>query len=713
MTVMKTSKSKLVMGRGASASCLLNKLHPSKLVRESKINYTAQDRISNLCVVKKEMRIVNRRQQEVIVCRHDDWPNQEIYAVKMWMKVEVQGSSCGFFNEDRDEANEEEAPCNEEDDERSEMPHTLQCLMQKDTLREDDPDLLNVIEDGTVEVDMDTAPAPENIPGGKGTNGDVEMNAVGWSDLPIENICDRRAGMRVNCNAKLALPGNNLNPGKVGLFEKLFPQVWVKTVLIPKTNMLLTKHEEGIVANNLDYGEFLQFVGILLVISSSSTGHTRRDYWATKPHGQRQAPFKFNKYMSRNRFEAIQRNLQFTDEKKPTYKDPFWEVRQMIDAWNSNMEIIFIPSFISCLDESMSKWLNQFTCPGFMVVPRKPWPFGNEWHSICCGKSGVMYAIELVEGKSEPKERKKEFSEKGKTVGLVLRLTKSIWNRGSIVIMDSGFCVVKAIVELLKHGVYASAVIKKRRYWPRYIDGKQMNEFFADKESGYVQVKKQMLDGIEYKVYAMKEANYVSSFMTTYGTVNRCGKVNVRTYKDTTSGQNKTVKFQYPEVVHNHFQYRDAVDSHNRKRMDPIAIEEQLKTNRWQYRVFQFILAVTEVNVNLCLCHFYHEPAQTQIDFRYELGMELINNDYLENKEEKKKYTVKKRSCNQEKHCHVSIPRKKTFHGIDLVRCKTEYIQLQCSGCRKRTRKYCACTPGRVLCDICFQKHILEAHGAV
>ena len=34
-------------------------------------------------------------------------------------------------------------------------------------------------------------------------------------------------------------------------------------------------------------------------------------------------------------------------------------------------------------------------------------------------------------------------------------------------------------------------------------------------------------------------------------------------------------KFQYPEVVYNHYSYCDAVDKHNGRRMFPIAIEEQ------------------------------------------------------------------------------------------------------------------------------------------
>ena len=59
----------------------------------------------------------------------------------------------------------------------------------------------------------------------------------------------------------------------------------------------------------------------------------------------------------------------------------------------------FSSGWVNCLDESMSFWTNQWTCPGWMFVPRKPHPMGNEYHSMCCGLSGIMNSIELVEGK--------------------------------------------------------------------------------------------------------------------------------------------------------------------------------------------------------------------------------------------------------------------------------------------------------------------------
>jgi hypothetical protein len=83
-----------------------------------------------------------------------------------------------------------------------------------------------------------------------------------------------------------------------------------------------------------------------------------------------------------------------------------------------------------------------------------------------------MYQIELVEGKDAPTPNTQPHSDKeGETVGLLLRLCQGIAGRGMVVILDSGFCVFQGLVELKKIGVFVSAVIKKRRYWPKYVPG--------------------------------------------------------------------------------------------------------------------------------------------------------------------------------------------------------------------------------------------------
>ena len=80
----------------------------------------------------------------------------------------------------------------------------------------------------------------------------------------------------------------------------------------------------------------------------------------------------------------------------------------------------FISGWVICLDESMSSWLNRWTCPGWIFCPRKPHPFGNEWHTACCGLSGILFAFELVEGKDAPPQIEVPHAQHGKTTGLLL-----------------------------------------------------------------------------------------------------------------------------------------------------------------------------------------------------------------------------------------------------------------------------------------------------
>ena len=103
----------------------------------------------------------------------------------------------------------------------------------------------------------------------------------------------------------------------------------------------------------------------------------------------------------------------------------------------------FGPGWVNCLDESMSPWTIKYTCPGHIFLPRKPWPLGNEYHSICCCQSDVMFRVEIVEGKDRPQEKPPEkfnnVTKNGTTTALLLRLCEPIFHNGMVVILDSGF----------------------------------------------------------------------------------------------------------------------------------------------------------------------------------------------------------------------------------------------------------------------------------
>ena len=183
----------------------------------------------------------------------------------------------------------------------------------------------------------------------------------------------------------------------------------------------------------------------------------------------------------------------------------------------------------------------------------------------------------------------------GRTVGTLLCLMKSQFGTGKTVVLDSGFCVLQGLVELKKNGIYAHALIKKRRYWPKHVPGDAIIEHFNNKEVGETDAIHGELDGVQFYLYGMKEPDYVMQIMSTYGTLHEKGPEKRRHF--TINGEKVVKTFHCPEIIHNHYAYRDMIDKHNSQRMHPISMEETWMTTCWPNHVFCFLLAVTVVNV--------------------------------------------------------------------------------------------------------------------
>ena len=204
----------------------------------------------------------------------------------------------------------------------------------------------------------------------------------------------------------------------------------------------------------------------------------------------------------------------------------------MEDAWNANTTKVFEPSWVIMLDESMQERISKCTCPARMCVGHKPYPFGNERHSIACGLSDIMWFADIVERRYRPFDQgRPEFDEIGKTVGTMLQCTRPIWKFSKVIILDLVLCVTKGLVEFLKKGVFGVAIINNLRYLPASIKDEEINAQFALKEVGNVDALKQVEDGLAYHVCCTKEPDYVMNLMTTYGTLDPTDKRTRRKFK--------------------------------------------------------------------------------------------------------------------------------------------------------------------------------------
>ena len=287
-----------------------------------------------------------------------------------------------------------------------------------------------------LDVDCDNDPAPENVP----------------TEEPIVNI-EQEWGWSGTCN-RATTAAQNHRPSIVGIHGvtlEVMSMIGMLLIFLPRNYLehVVCKLTSKKLSTPLTFGELLRYIGLWLLLTKNCTGNVdRKLFWSKKPPSRKSgAPFRFNDLMSGDRFEEITSNLVFTKLEPPAFIDRFWEVREMIYEFNKNMAEVFMSGWVCCLDESMSIWTNRWTCPGWVFCPRKPHPFGNEYHTICCGLSGILFRLEMVEGKDHPKELGTDPKNK-RTINLLLRLCATIKSAGKVVILDSGFCVLQAIVEL-------------------------------------------------------------------------------------------------------------------------------------------------------------------------------------------------------------------------------------------------------------------------
>ena len=113
------------------------------------------------------------------------------------------------------------------------------------------------------------------------------------------------------------------------------------------------------------------------------------------------APFRLNKYISRIRFEGIFGSIRYRFQKDVGHYDGFVHMRKMEESLNLNMAEKFNPLWINVLDKIMMEWFNKYA-PGFMFIGRKPHPFGNESHTICCCLTSIFWRDHIVEVKYRP-----------------------------------------------------------------------------------------------------------------------------------------------------------------------------------------------------------------------------------------------------------------------------------------------------------------------
>jgi Transposase IS4 len=228
--------------------------------------------------------------------------------------------------------------------------------------------------------------------------GDTELPTNGPFVKKTWKLTDQYSGTEYTPGCD---PNKTISP--LDFFMAVFPK--------EQLSYMMEKTNEGLVVNGhsrLTKGELLKFFGILILITRFEFGQ-RASLWATTSRCKYiPAPNLGEKTgMTRDRFTSILRYLVWSEQPciRPdgmSSEEYRWKlVDGFVDRINKHRANFMHPSWLVCVDESISRWYGlgghwiNIGLPMYVAIDRKP-EDGLEIQDSCCAKSGILLQLKLV-----------------------------------------------------------------------------------------------------------------------------------------------------------------------------------------------------------------------------------------------------------------------------------------------------------------------------
>jgi hypothetical protein len=294
-----------------------------------------------------------------------------------------------------------------------------------------------------------------------------------------------------------------------------------------------------------------------------------------------------------------------------------------------------------------------------------------------------------------------------KTVSLLLEMMEPINSMGKVVVGNSGFCITQGVLALDKVGVKGQFLIKKCKYWPKFVPGDYIDQYMKDEPFGHSKTFVQLIDGITFYIHCTRDADYITKIMSTHGILN---KIQDHVTWRLVDGVWKS--FKYTKLLSRHNRSKHWVHNVNNCHHDPISLEEGWATKWWPNRQFTFILSVAEANAVQAWARAKKEMAMPTLEFQRKLAEKMMTNRLGDNGVAAASPVCTRASLSNDHELSKCAKKegKWNYSTRKFNEVTTLYVAHPCSVCRVNTRDYCSCNPGQDLCQVCFGRHLQE-HG--
>lgn len=313
-----------------------------------------------------------------------------------------------------------------------------------------------------------------------------------------------------------------------------------------------------------------------------------------------------------------------------------------------------------CIDESKVKAYHRYLTGKGKII-RKPRPIGNEFKTLCDGRSKIVLYIEMHEGK-ESMKNKEYVDEFGASTATCLRLTKHWSSSGRVVVGDSWFGSVKSAVQLMrKHGLYSILLVKTaHKLYPKEM----LNE--RKIERGEWNVASAVLDDMKLVAVRFKDLK---------------DKQFISTCSTSTNGEPRQTHshgvIQRPKVAVEYLKYSSGIDIHNHVRTGPIGFEDAWQTKRPHHRQFAGIMSFLFSNAYLAMKTFSRNDLK-HLDFKMCLANQMTQFASIE---QGHGLQMKTRSSNSVEMTTIQVDYQQR-HVLRKLNSKNIFYQRRCFFCQ-------------------------------